>query len=145
LILYLDTSALVKLYVDEAHSAFIRQVASEAVGRVSHEIAYVECCAALARKRQDGSLAAADHARCRHQFDDDWERFSVIAVTTELIRQAAALSEELVLRAYDSIHLAAAEAAAGVAAGRTGFAFSAFDARLTRAAQARGLPLLDAG
>jgi hypothetical protein len=51
-------------------------------------------------------------------------------------------SETLVLRAYDSIHLAAAEAAAGVASGRTAFAFSAFDARLTRAAQACGLPLL---
>jgi predicted nucleic acid-binding protein len=145
LILYLDTSALVKLYVDEAHSAFIRQSASEAVARVSHEIAYVECCAAFARRREDGSLAAADHARCRRQLDDDWERFSVIAVTTELMRQAARRSEEHVLRAYDSIHLAAAEAAAGVASGRTGFAFSAFDARLTQAAQARGLRLLGTG
>jgi predicted nucleic acid-binding protein len=145
LILYLDTSALVKLYVDEAHSVFVRRAASEAMARVSHEIAYVECCAAFARKHQDGSLAAADHARCRRQLDDDWERFSVIAITAELVRQAATLSEELVLRAYDSIHLAAAEAAARVLAGRTGFAFSAFDARLTRAAQARGLPLLGTG
>jgi predicted nucleic acid-binding protein len=145
LILYLDTSALVKLYVDEVHSAFTRRAASEAVARVSHEIAYVECCAAFARRRQDGSLAAADHARCRRQLDDDWERFSVIAATTELMRRAARLSEEHVLRAYDGIHLAAAEAAAGVASGRTEFAFSAFDARLSQAAEARGLPLLSTG
>lgn len=142
MILYLDTSALVKLYVEEAHSLFVRRAASAASARLAHDIAYVECRAALARRRQDGSLAASDHARCRRQFDRDWEQISVISVTPALIHRAAALAETLVLRAYDSIHLAAAEAAAAVAQGRTEFRFAAFDTRLIEAARVLGLPPL---
>ena len=142
MILYLDTSALVKLYVDEEHSAFIRRVAFQASVRVSHDIAYVECCAAFARRRKDGSLAPGDHTRCRRQLDRDWERFNVISVAAELIRRAATLAEDHALRALDSIHLAAAEAAAGVAKGLTEFRFSAFDARLIKAARTSGLPFL---
>ena len=142
MILYLDTSALVKLYVDEAHSAFIRSAASRASVRVSHDIAYVECCAAFARRRRDGSLAPGDHARCRRQLDRDWEQFSVIAVTADLIRRAATLVEHHALRAYDGVHLAAAEAAASVVKRRTEFRFAAFDARLLEVARSNSLALL---
>lgn len=142
MILYLDTSALVKLYVDEVHSAFVRNAASRASARVTHDIAYVECCAAFARRRRDGSLAPGDHARCRRQLDRDWERFSVIAVTAELIRRAAVLVENHAVRAYDSIHLAAAEAAGNLARGRAEFRFAAFDARLLEVARSNALALL---
>lgn len=142
MILYLDTSALVKLYVDEVHSAFVRNAASRAAARVTHDIAYVECCAAFARRRRDGSLAPGDHTRCRRQLDRDWERFSVIAVTAELIRRAAVLVENHAVRADDSIHLAAAEAAGHLARGRAEFRFAAFDARLLEVARSNALALL---
>lgn len=142
LILYLDTSALVKLYVDEEHAAFTRRVASRAAARVTHDIAYVECCAALARRRRDGSLAVAAHGRCRRQLDRDWIRFSVVSVAVELIRRAAALADTQALRAYDSIHLAAAEATVALARGRTEFKLLAFDTRLLEAARATGIPTL---
>lgn len=142
MILYLDSSALVKLYVDEAHSAFVRRAASLASVRVSHDIAYVECCAAFARRRRDGSLTPGDHARCRRQFDRDWAGFSIVSVTAELIRRAATLAENHAVRAYDSIHLAAAEATARVATGRTDFRFAAFDARLSEVARTSGLAIL---
>jgi len=44
MILYLDTSALVKLFVEEAHSARVRKTVSAAQLTVTHAIAYVEGC-----------------------------------------------------------------------------------------------------
>jgi predicted nucleic acid-binding protein len=59
-----------------------------------------------------------------------------------LIRRAATLAENHAVRAYDSIHLAAAEATARVATGRTDFRFAAFDARLIEVARTSGLAIL---
>ena len=128
--------------MDEAHSAFIRSAASRASVRVSHDIAYVECCATFARRRRDGSLASDDHVRCRRQLDRDWERFSVIAVTADLILRAAVLVEDHALRAYDGVHLAAAESAASVVKRRIEFRFAAFEAKLLVVAQSNNLSFL---
>ncbi len=142
MILYLDSSALVKLYADEAHSGFVRGAASAATVRVCHDIGYVECRAAFARIRREGGFSAVDHSRCRRQFDRDWKWFQVISVSPELIRRAASITEDHGLRAYDGIHLAAAEAAYGMARGRADFRFAAFDAKLIGAAKRTGLPIL---
>lgn len=56
MILYLDTSALVKLYVQEAHSDKVRAAATSAAAINTHVIAYAEACATFARlgrERQD--------------------------------------------------------------------------------------------
>jgi predicted nucleic acid-binding protein len=145
LILYLDASALVKLYTDEEHSDFVRRAASAAFVRVSHEIGYVECRAAFARKRRLGQLDAEDHLRCRKQLDRDWGEFHAVGVSAELIQRAAALSEEHGDRAYDSVHLAAVEAVYAASDGGADFRFSVFDTELKRAAQRAGFPLLEAG
>lgn len=142
MILYLDTSALVKLYTDETHSDFVRGAASTATVRVCHDIGYVECRAAFARRRREGGFSPSDQLRCRRQFDRDWGHFHVISVTPELIRRAATITEDHGLRAYDGIHLAAAEAAYGMARGRANFRFAAFDAKLAGAAKRTGLPIL---
>ncbi len=143
MILYLDASALVKLYTDEAHSDLVRRAASAATVRVCHDIGYVECRAAFARKRREGGLSPDDHARCRRQLDRDWDQFHAVAVTHELLRRAAVLSEEHGLRAYDSVHLAAAEAVQGASRGRMEFRLAVFDSGLARAARTAGFPLLE--
>jgi predicted nucleic acid-binding protein len=144
LILYLDASALVKLYTDEAYSDLVRGAASAATIRACHDIGYVECRAAFARKRRQGGFSPADHARCRRQLERDWDQFHAVAVTPGLLRRAAAFSEEHGLRAYDSVHLAAAEAVRAASGGRMEFRFAVFDAELARAAQLAGFTLLEA-
>ena len=49
MILYLDTSALVKLFVEEAQSKRIRRTVSGARLITTHVIAYAEACATFAR------------------------------------------------------------------------------------------------
>jgi uncharacterized protein with PIN domain len=60
MILYLDTSAPVKLFVEETHSDRVRQAVSAGQLTVTHAIAYVEACAAFAR-------AAYAHACTAHE------------------------------------------------------------------------------
>ena len=111
--------------------------------RASHEIGYVECRAAFARKRKMGQLAADDHRRCRRQLDHDWREFHTVRVTADLIARAAALADERGLRAYDSVHLAAVETVYAASDGAAEFRFGVFDFELKRAAESAGLPLLE--
>ena len=144
MILYLDSSALVKLYTDETHSHLVRSAASAATVRVCHDIGYVECRAALARKRNDGGLSPNDHARCVRQLDRDWDHFHIVAVTRELVLRAAMLAETRGLRAYDSVHFAAAEAVRGASLGTVDFRVGVFDTKLARAMKRGGFSLLEA-
>lgn len=143
MILYLDTSALVKLYTDEASAGIVRGAANQASVVACHDIGYVEARAALARKHRDKDLDNEALARCKAKLDDDWRQFHVVAVTVQLLRVAADLAESYGLRAYDSIHLAAAEAVQRLAGVDAEFRFAVFDGGLRKAAFAHGLLVLD--
>jgi uncharacterized protein len=108
-ILYLDSSALVKLFVDEAAAERVRDAVAGSRLVVTHAIAYVETCAAfagVARERKDESLLP----RLWKQLDRQWDGWEIVQVTDTLIRRAADLAGVLGLHGYDSVHLAAAEA-----------------------------------
>lgn len=143
MILYLDTSALVKLFVQEAHSAQVRGAVSRSTAVVTHLIAYTEACSAFARlaaERADTGLAG----RLRRALDMYWPEWQAVTVDELLVRRAADLAVRHRLRGYDSVHLAAAEAVYRAAGEPAGFVFAAFDASLGRAATAEGLALLEA-
>lgn len=141
MILYLDTSALVKVYAEEAHSDDVRAAAREAEAVATHTIAYVEARATLARKAREQHLAPGQLARCKEDLDSDWEAMDIIGITDELRLRAANLAEQYGLRGFDSVHLAAAELTHR-ATPPGSFRFAVFDGRLARAATAHGLPLL---
>lgn len=108
--LYLDTSALVKLYVDEEGSPVVRSAVAQADLIGTSVIAYVEARAAFARRRHERGLPAGDYRRIVRDLDSDWARYLVVEVANPLIRKAAQLAEAYRLRAYDAIHLASAAA-----------------------------------
>ncbi len=138
--LYLDTSSLVKLYVDEPGSDTVRALVDSAAIVATSTIAYAEARAALARRRRERALRQAAFASAGKTFEAEWPKYFRIEVTAGLCRQAGEFAERYRLRAYDSVHLAAfAELAreAGVRAVR----FSSFDAALVRAARSLGRTL----
>jgi len=98
----------VKLYVEESGSASMREQVGDATAVATSWITYAEARAALARRRRAGDLAAGEHRRLVGELDSDWERYVRLQVTSELIREAAALADRYPLRAYDAIHLASA-------------------------------------
>lgn len=139
MILYLDTSALVKLFVPGAHSEAVRAAAAGSV-IATQLLAYAEACSAFARlaeARSDASL----FRRLRAALDVRWMEWEIVQVEEPLVRRAGELCARYRLRAYDSVHLAAAERVRS-ASGHAGFRFGAFDQSLMRAAKSLDLQLI---
>lgn len=143
MILHLDTSALVRLYVEETHSERVRSSVAEASLVSCHELAYVELGAALARKLRSGDISDSEHARCLAQFEADWRRLYVIGITETLLREAVKLARNHGLRAYDSVHLAAVKSIHQLTRERVPLRFAVFDTRLRDAARTEGTQVLD--
>lgn len=141
MILYLDTSAYVRLYVREASHDLVWNAAQGASQIATHLIAYAEMRAALARMQRMGRLIEAEVSSIREAFEQDWRTTLQIAPTEAMVRRAGDLAERFGLRGYDSVHLAAAES---LRVGQdTGLLrFASFDERLNQSAVELGLPFL---
>lgn len=107
MIVYFDTSDVVKLYVEEERSDGVRTLLKDTDVAVTSCITYVEAIAAFSRR--------FNHSRAKHiyraisdAFKSDWDNYFSMNIDRELIKEAAKLAEKHNLRAYDSIHLASA-------------------------------------
>ncbi|HET7291156.1 MAG TPA: type II toxin-antitoxin system VapC family toxin [Vicinamibacteria bacterium] len=106
MILYLDTSSLVKLYVEEPGSEDVRGLVDQAAVVATSVVAYPEARAALARRRRERSLTASGFRRARAAFEEDWPRLLTLDVSGALARGAGDLAERHRLRGFDALHLA---------------------------------------
>jgi predicted nucleic acid-binding protein len=107
-IIYLDTSALLKLYVQEKHSAEVLTLVSASAGIGTSILAYTEVAAGLKRAERM-RLLSEDAARFAwERFLGDWPDYVRLNLSSALIERAASLAWDLGLRGYDAVHLAAA-------------------------------------
>jgi predicted nucleic acid-binding protein len=106
MMLYLDTSSLVKLYVEEPGTNEVRQDLGEAETVATSAVSYAEARAAFARHRREGKLTPSAFLAVKRDFDADWLKLVVIAPTVALCRTAGDLAERHRLRGCDSIQLA---------------------------------------
>jgi predicted nucleic acid-binding protein len=124
--LYFDSSALVKLVVQEAESdalrRFMRRHATQR--RVTSGLARVEVVRAVAA----GGPSAVAHARRQ------LARIDQLAIDRDLLDAAATLAPGTVLRSLDAIHLAAAHAL-----GTDLRSVLSYDRRMQEAATALGI------
>lgn len=109
MITYVDTSTFVKLFIDEPGTANARAIWEEAQDIASVALIRVEARSALARARRNGRVTAGRHARFREVFDDWLGDIVLLGVGEMLLARAGELAELFRLRAYDAVHLAAAE------------------------------------
>ena len=140
MILYLDTSALVKLYVPESHSTLIKQSVDNAELSATCRIAYVEARAAFARKRRERALTPRDYQTILQDFADDWETFFIVDLSDALTKRAGDLAEKFALRNYEAVHLASALIVAEQ--GNQAVQFACFDEKVCRTARRQGLSVL---
>ena len=138
--LYLDTSAIVQLYVDEDGSSLVRKAIEEAETVATSLVTYVEGRAAFSRRCRERILVTSDHDRIVRDFDREWDRYFVIDVTHALIKSAGKLADRHALRGYDAIHLASADFFREKI--REPVTFGCWDSRLEAAARRQGLHLL---
>lgn len=108
---YLDASALVKRYVDEVGSDWLRRLVDPAHDSALFisQMAIVEVMSAFARRMREGSLTWQAFATSRDAFwGDCYREYSVVPPSQSLVELACALLERHPLRAYDAMHLATA-------------------------------------
>ncbi|MHB1981071.1 MAG: type II toxin-antitoxin system VapC family toxin [Sulfobacillus sp.] len=108
MIAYLDSSALVKLYVTEPGSDRVRSLMDQADAAATSAIAYPEVRAAMARRHREGVLTAAQLADMASAITTDWGRLFVVPVGPPLALAAGGVAEMYSLRGMDAIHLATA-------------------------------------
>ena len=106
MILYLDTSAIVKLYVTEEGSARVREAVEASDLVATSRVAYAEARAALAMAARLGRISEDERALAVATFRSEWHTFSVVNVTQPVVELAADLTETRSLRGFDAIHLA---------------------------------------
>ncbi len=137
MILYLDTSALVKRYFREpfSHDVISRWKAAEQI--VTSSVAYAETMACIYRKKREASLEDKLIAEITGLFHRDWTSFIRVEVSDELNRYIDRVVKRYPLRGFDAIHLASAM----VIQERIpeNFMFTCFDDRLAQAAKSEGL------
>jgi uncharacterized protein len=138
LILFCDTSALVKLYILEDSSREMHALARAASAIAVCRIAWAEMMAGLARRaREFPNDADAIEVVCK-RLRTDWPRYIVVEVTQALVELAGEYADTFALRGYDSVQLAAARTLQDMAGEETQFA--CFDTRLGKAARMLGMP-----
>ncbi len=137
MILYLDTSALIKRYVREPGSDGVHQLIEQAELTGSVSIAMVEIAAGLAKGVRQNWVQAEAARSAWADFLQHWPAFVRLHTAPAMLERAAALAWEYGLRGYDALHLAA-----GLSwrdALDTPVTFASFDWNLNQAARKAGL------
>jgi len=137
MILYLDTSALVKKYLEEVGSKDIISLWKESMAIATSSITYAETMASFHRKKREANLNETIINATIDSFQKDWESFVRVEVNNslnEIINKIVALYP---LRGFDAIHLASA-LIIHTRVPQT-FLFACYDQRLIMAANSEGL------
>jgi uncharacterized protein len=124
-LLYLDSSAIIKLVVAEPESAALLGELGAWPETVSSALARLEVLRAIRRSASGESVSRRAHAVL--------ERIGLVRIDDAILEKAASL-EPPALRSLDAIHLATA-----LSLGSDLGAIAAYDLRLARAARALGL------
>ncbi|MCX6064964.1 MAG: type II toxin-antitoxin system VapC family toxin [Chloroflexi bacterium] len=108
MILYLDTSALVKRYVMETGSKEVNILIEQAETVGSAMLTRVGMASALAKAVRMNWVEAQDAENAWQDFLAHWQSFARLSVTPVLVERASRLAWEYGLRGYDATHFAAA-------------------------------------
>lgn len=106
MILYLDTSSLVKLYLEEPGTKEVQSRLQRADVVATSVIAYPEAHAALSRRHREGALTKSEFNAIVEEFRDTWSRFLAVILSAPVYVRAGTLAVTHGLRGMDGIHLA---------------------------------------
>ena len=135
--IYLDTSALIKRFVDEKGSALVQFIVQRRGTIATAKIAYAEIFAGLARKFRERHLSRLEYDLTCRQFESDWHAYLRVELGDQILLLARDLIQRHPLRGFDAVHLASAVSLKS-ALGEE-ILFAAADARMLRAANAENL------
>jgi predicted nucleic acid-binding protein len=108
LILFLDTSVLVKLYIAEPGSERMREAAGQGEPVAVSVLAFAEIHATFSRRRREELLMDAELEQLRLGFANDWDELKQVPVGAAVLRLVPDLCKNHPLRGADAVHLASA-------------------------------------
>lgn len=130
--LYLDTSALIKLYLAEPGRIDVVEAVRSASKVTTSMIAYAEARSAFSRRHREAALTDEQHSNVVQAFDVNWRTFDRIPVLDDIAYSAGELAHQLGLRGFDALHVASA---IWMQRNLPDLAFFTYDTRLLEAAR----------
>ncbi|MCE7904278.1 MAG: PIN domain-containing protein [Anaerolineae bacterium CFX3] len=140
MILYLDTSALAKKYIQEQDSDSVQGWMDDADLVGTALITRAEIASTLTRAIQSNRLPTLGARQALKDVRAEWQDYQRILINENLVARADALACEHNLRGYDAVHLACA--LTWQDALQTPVTFATFDGQLRDAAKNSGLSVL---
>lgn len=135
-IVYFDSSAFVKLVVEEDGSELAAMLWDGCDAAVSSRLAYPEVRAALAAAGRAHRLDPVDQRHAETAWEGYWSATRAVELSESVTLRAGELASQHALRGADAVHLASALA---ISADDT--LFAVWDQRLRDGARAAGVPL----
>jgi predicted nucleic acid-binding protein len=106
MILYLGTSSLVKLYVEEKYSDVVREWIKETEIVATCRVAYTEIISALELRFKQNDLSKNEYEHIMKRFSQDWLNFAIVDFDE---RVAGLFVKKYGLKRFAAIHLSAAK------------------------------------
>jgi predicted nucleic acid-binding protein len=138
-VVYFDSSALVKLLVQEAGSDLAAELWDGCDVAVASRLAYPEVRAALAAAGRNHDLDSDGLAAAEQAWEEYWPAARPVELTRPVERHAGQLTAQYALRGADAVHLASA-----LALSDPGLILAAWDRRLRAGASAAGVAVAPA-
>lgn len=126
--IYLDSSALLKRYIDEGDSDDFNALFDSDDSRLTCRITWVEVWRNLGRRLTPSEAQAA-----RAAFKEDWRALAIVEIDELLCQRAASLAGLTGARSLDALHLASISRA-----GPAGISLVTADLRQAQAARSQG-------
>ena len=139
--IYLDSSALVKRYTEEAGTDSVKSILATSGLITTSKLTYPEILSALMRKVRSGEIEKKTFHGIVDKFDKDWDHILVLDFHNDLLPIVKTLIEKHPLKAADAIHLSSAlwlKLSSKVAV-----TFVASDSNLVKAAEAEKLQVMN--
>jgi predicted nucleic acid-binding protein len=133
-LVYFDSSALVKLVVEEAGTELVAALWDGCDAALSSRLAYPEVRAAVAAAARNHDVTPSGAAHALRLWDDYWKAVRPVELTGDVEQRAGRLTGSHALRGADAVHLASA-----LAIETSDLILAAWNRRLHMAARAEGL------
>lgn len=137
MILYCDTSALIKRYVEEDGTEIVDRLWSASLGIATSVVAFAETAATFSRKHREGIMTEREYVTAMKMFKTDFDSLILVSITPMLNSMIERLVKGYPLRGLDAIHLSSALMIKD--AGNLPIQFACFDNTLNEAALREGL------
>ncbi len=138
--IYYDSSALLKIYIEEEYSDFIRQFISKHQINYISTLSYVELHSVFSRLVNSSQITNDELVFLKASFNNDFNIFRHIPIDNRILKLAADLTYQTNLRTLDSIHLATLNYLKSITYEE--LLFGCFDNKLIDAAISLGIKIL---